>query len=134
MANVASTVAGVHNGGAVSVVYSFPVNGEVAIGQTMIKYTGMYPSEEALLSMVRAETNCKQAIIVSAVVVDQAYRENNYTCPVAQFMDGIEAPVEAKFTANHYEDARATVLAKGFSVKAKVLGMRQFEVSGAGKN
>jgi len=129
-----TTVAGVHNGGAVSVVYSFPVNGEVAIGQTMIKYTGMFPSEESLLSMVRAETNCKQTMIVSAVVVDQAYRENNYTCPSAQFMDGTEAPVEAKYTTNHYEAARPTVLMNGFSVKAKVLGMRQFEVSGAGKN
>lgn len=129
-----TTRSGVHNGGAVSVIYSFPVNGEVAIGQTMIKYTGMYPSEEALLSMVKAETNCAKAIIVSAVVVDQAYRENNYTCPSAHFANDVESPEAAKYTANQYEDARATVLSAGFGVKAKVLGMRQFEVSGAGKN
>lgn len=129
-----TTQSAAHNGGAVSVIYTFPLNGEVAIGQVVIPYTGVLPSKAYIQEKVRAETGCKTAVVVSAVAVDQAYREDNYTCPQSHFMSGADAPEAARLTANHYEDARATVLGEAQSIKNKVLGMRQFELGGEGKN
>jgi len=131
MSNV-KEVAGVHNGGMASVVYTFPLNGEAAVGQIIIPYTGMFPSKSALEVKVQAETNCKDATVVSAVIVDQAYRERNYTCTHAQFIGG-DAPEQAKITTNHYEDARATELGTSKIIKVKVLGMRQFEAGNSPK-
>jgi hypothetical protein len=131
MAN--NEVAGVHNGGMVSVQYTFPLNGEAAVGQIIVPYTGMVPSRQAIQDRVRAETGCKSAVVTSAVVVDQAYNEKNYTCPQAHFVGG-DAPAQAKVTANHYEDAHSTELGESMIIKVKVLGMRQFELNGAGKN
>jgi hypothetical protein len=126
-------VAGIHNGGMVSVIYTFPLNGEAAVGQIVIPFAGMTPSRAYVEEKVRAETNCKATKVVSAVVVDQAYNERNYTCPAAHFVGG-DAPAQAKVSANHYEDAKATTLGDSMVIKVKVLGMRQFEIDGAGKN
>ncbi len=130
MVNVSSETSGVHNGGAVSVIYTFPVNGEMAVGQIVVPYTGMFPSHAAVQDKVRVETGCKTAVVVSAVNVDQAFRETNYTCPKAQFVGGVEAPTQAKYANNHYDEARATTLGDAIAVKAKILGMRQFELQG----
>lgn len=126
-------IAGVHNGGMVSVIYTFPLNGEAAVGQIIVPYAGMFPSKQAIQDKVRAETGCRTAVVVSAVNVDQAYREKNYTCPQSQFVGG-DAPAQAKYTENHYEAARPTELNNSMVIKVKVLGMRQFELDGAGKN
>ena len=126
-------VAGVHNGGMVSVIYTFPLNGEAAVGQIIVPYSGMFPSKAYVQEKVRAETGCKTAVVVSAVNVDQAYRERNYSCPQAQFIGG-DVPSQAKYTANRYEDARSTTLGESMPIKVKVLGMRQFELDGSGKN
>ncbi len=124
-------VAGVHNGGMVSVIYTFPLNGEAAVGQIIVPYSGMFPSKAYVQEKVRAETGCKTAVVVSAVNVDQAYRERNYSCPQAQFIGG-DVPSQAKYTANRYEDARPTTLGESMPIKVKVLGMRQFELDGVG--
>ena len=128
-------VSGVHNGGGVSVIYTFPLNGEAAFGHTIVTYSGAFPSKAYVQEKVRAETGCKTAVVVSAVNVDQAYRERNYSCPQAQFIGG-DVPSQAKYTANHYEDAKSTVLCESMPIKVTVLGMRQFELGGcdSGKN
>jgi hypothetical protein len=128
-------VSGVHNGGAVSIIYTFPLNGEMAVGQVTIPYDGMFPSKAYVQEKIRAETGCKTAVVVSAVNVDQAYRERNYSCPAAQFIGG-DVPSQAKYTTNHYEDAKSTVLRESIPIKVKILGMRQFELGGvdSGKN
>ncbi len=125
--------AGVHNGGMVSVIYTFPLNGEAAVGQIIVPYSGVYPSKQYVQEKVRAETGCATAVVVSAVNVDQAYREKNYTCAASHFVGG-DAPAQAKITINHYEDAKPTALGDSLIVKVKVLGMRQFELNGEAKN
>lgn len=124
-------ISGVHNGGMVSVLYTFPLNGEAAVGQIIVPYNGAFPSRAYIQEKVRAETNCKTAVVVSAVNVDQAFRERNYTCPQSQFIGG-DAPTQAKYSANHYEDVKPTELLESMPIKVKVLGMREFELEGAG--
>jgi len=63
-------ISGVRNGGAVSVLYTFPLNGEAVIGYIIIPYSGMYPSKTYIQKRVRADTNCKTAVVVSVIDVD----------------------------------------------------------------